>query len=120
MDTRIRHAMRYGAPDHAIVREYQLAGDLLRPDLCKRTFVLYIDGAYDVQVCADFLDGYCYRQFHEGQMEQVLDDLVCLSFIPTPADVLDTICGLRNLGITGAIQLYVEYVQGYVVEVKTY
>ena len=120
MDARIRHAMRYGAPDPAIVREYQLAGDPLRPDLCKRTFALYINRASDVQLCADFLDGYCYRQFHEGQMEQVLEDLVCLSFIPTPADVLDTICGLRRFGITGPIQLYVEYAEGYLVEVKTY
>lgn len=116
----LAHAMRFGAPDPETVQAYLCAGDPLRPDLCNRTFVLYIAGERDVATCEKFLRGFCYRQFHGGQMEQVLEDLVCVSYIRTPAEVLSIIRELRKFGIIGAISLEAEYAQGYPVSIKTY
>ena len=128
----IRRAMRFGAPSAYVVQEYLSHGDPLCPDLCGRTFALYLGngyvdpamntaaGAQDVKTCEKFLRGYCYRQFHGGQMEQVLEDLVCVSYIRTPAEVLNVIRELRKFGIIGAIHLFAEYAQGYPVSIKTY
>ena len=63
------HAMRFGAPNPKTVQAYLSAGDPLRPDLCNRTFVLYVTGERDVAICAEYLRGRCYRKFHGGQME---------------------------------------------------
>ena len=105
---------------------------LIRPDVCKRTFVLYLgnghvdpamntpEGAQDVQTCEKFLRGFCYRQFHGGQMEQVLEDLVCISFIRSPREVMHIVRELRNMGVIGKIDLYAEYIEGYLVDLKTY
>ena len=125
-------AMRHGAADSYIVQEYLSHGDPLHPDLCGRTFTLYLGNGYvdparntaeglrDVAICAQFLGNRCYRRFGGGQMEQVLDDMVCISFIQTPGEVLATIRALREMGIAGNINLLVEYVQGYPVEIKAY
>jgi hypothetical protein len=132
MNQAIRYAMRYGSPDQATVQAYQLANDPLIPNLCARTFTLNIgngfvdpsmntmQGLRDVEVCEQFLRNYCYRQFHGGQMEQVLDDMVCVSFIKTPREVMSIVRELRKLGIKGKIYLSVEYVEGFPVEVKNY
>lgn len=105
---------------------------LIRPDVCKRTFVLYLgngyedpsmntpEGAQDVEVCAEFLRGRCYRQFHGGQMEQVLEDLISVSFIRSPSEVLHIVRQLRKMGIIGKIELYAEYIEGYLVNLKSY
>ena len=111
-------AMRLGA-EEKVAMAYYWAGDPLCFDLCQRTFILYMNGD-DVATCADFLRGYCYRQFHGGQMEQVLDDLVCVSYLPTPADVLACVHALREFGIAGEIWCEVEYAQGYPVYFKSY
>lgn len=105
---------------------------LIRPDVCKRTFVLYLgngyedssmntpEGARDVETCEKFLRGYCYRQFHGGQMEQVLEDLISISFIRSPREAMHVVRELRNMGIIGKIELYAEYIEGYLVSLKTY
>lgn len=105
---------------------------LIRPDVCKRTFVLYLgngyedpsmntpEGAQDVKTCEKLLCGFCYRQFHGGQMEQVLEDLVSISFVHTPHEVMHIVRELRNMGIIGKIELYAEYIEGYLVNIKTY
>lgn len=102
-----------------------------RPDVCHRTFNLCFgngwadpsrntpQGAKDVAVCEKFLRGYCYRQFHGGQMEQVLDDLVCVSYIKTPREVLSIVDELRNMGIRSEIRLEAEYVIGYPVDLTS-
>lgn len=132
MSPEIIHAMRFGAPNEEAVQAYLSAGDPLRPDLCNRTFTLYLGNGYvdvsmntaegmrDVATCEKFLRGHCYRKFHGGQMEQVLDDLVCVSYIRTPAEALSVINELRKMGITGAIRMEAEYAQGYPVSIKTY
>lgn len=125
MTPNILHAMRNGVVFPA--EDVQL-----KPDICKRTFTLYVgngfvdesmntpEGLRDVEVCAKFLRGYCYRRFGGGQMEQVLDDLVCISYIHTPSDVLYIVRELRRRGISGGIRLEVEYVEGYPEQLKTY
>ena len=82
-----------------------------------KTFVLYIgngysdpsrntvQGSYDVRILADFLRGHCYRQFHGGQMEQVLDDMIAISYIKTMDEVYTIIAELRKLGVNGKIRI---------------
>lgn len=89
----------------------------VRADVCNRTFVLYCD---DVQTCDKYLRGCCYCQFHGGQMEQVLDDLVAISFIHSPREVLNILNELRKMGVRGKIDLCVEYVEGFLVHVKSF
>ena len=102
-----------------------------RPDVCHRTFNLYFgngwadpsrntpQGAKDVAVCEKFLRGYCYRQFHGGQMEQVLDDLICVSYVKTPREVLSIVDELRKLGVRGEIRCEVEYIIGHQVDLNS-
>lgn len=92
----------------------------VRSDVCNRTFVLYIQGRHNVQTCARFLRGYCYRQFHGGQMEQVLDDLVGIFYIRSPREALAILDELRKMGVYGKIDLCAEYVEGYIVNIKTF
>ena len=110
----------------------------MRPDICGRTFTLYIgngfvdparntpEGLRDVATCVRFIGKRCYRVLEDtfdgylGQMEQVLDDLVCISYIPTPAKMLRLVNSLRRRGICGEIRCEIEYVPGYPVEFKTY
>ena len=92
----------------------------IKPNICERTFVVYVGNQYNINVCAKYIGRECYRQFHGGQMEQVLDDLICISYIRTPAEALNIVHELRKLGIIGTICLEAEYVQGYPVSVKTY
>ena len=101
-------------------------------DICNRTFVLFIgnglvdtskntaQGALDVKTCAHYLNGYCYRPFYGGRMEQVLEELVEVSYIKTPLDAIRTVKALRRMGIKGEIRLEVEYVEGHSVEVTTF
>ena len=86
-------------------------------DVCSRTFTLHCD---DVQTCSKYLRGYCYRQFHGGQMEQVLDNLVAVSYIHSPRQALIVLNELRKMGVCGKIDLCVEYVEGHLVPVKTF
>ena len=137
----IRRAMRFGTHDELIAMAYALAHEPLRPDICGRTFTLYVGngfvdparntaaGAQDVATCVRFINHNgkrCYRVLEDefdgylGQMEQVLDDLVCISYIPTPAMMLRLAKSLRRRGIIGDIRCEVEYVQGYPVEFKSY
>lgn len=94
--------------------------EAIRPDVCNRTFTIYVGNSSDVATCAKFLRGYCYRQFHGGQMEQVLDNLICISFIRTPAAALAVIRELRKLGISGKISLEAEYVEACPVSIKAF
>ena len=101
-------------------------------DICNRTFVLFVgngfvdtskntaQGVLDVKTCVHYLNGYCYRPFCGGQMEQVLEELVVVSYIKTPLDAIRTVKALRKMGIKGEIRLEVEYIEGYSVEVTTY
>lgn len=103
-----------------------------KADVCNRAFVLYVgngfvdaskntpQGAEDVVTCEKFLRGRCYRQFHGGQMEQVLDDLICISYIKTPREALSIVAELRKFGIKGEIRLEVEYIIGCSVDVTSY
>lgn len=132
MNSEIRKAMRYGTADDNIALAYYMAEDPLRPDLCNRWFTIYVGNGYsnpafntiegrrDVRICEKFLHGFCHRQFYGGQMEQVLYDLVAVSYIRTPAEVLQIVGELRKMGITGEIRLEAEYVEGYPVSIKTY
>lgn len=61
-------------------------------------------GALDVKTCTHYLNGYCYRPFCGGQMEQ----LVVVSYIKTPLDAIRTVKALRKMG---EIRLEVEYVE---------
>jgi hypothetical protein len=45
-------------------------------------------------------------------MEQVLDDLVCVSYIEDGGGVDRTVRALRAAGIAGAIRVCVEHVEG--------
>lgn len=95
--------------------------EFVKPDLLQRTFTVYVgngfvdasrntpQGQQDVNLCAAFLGEFCYRPFHGGQMEQVLDDLVAVSYIPTPAKALEVVYALRAMGVKGRIGLEVEY-----------
>lgn len=86
-----------------------------------KTYVLYVgngwadpslnteQGARDVQVLSNFLRGYCYRQFHGGQMEQVLDELVSIAYVKTMDEVKTIITELRKLGVEGVIRIETEY-----------
>ena len=132
MHPEVIHAMRFGSPHEEAVQACLRVGYPLRPDVCNRTFTIYLGsciastpwntalGAEDVETCAKFLKGRCYRHFHGGQMEQVLDNLVAISFIRTPAEALTIIEELRKFDIMGTIRLEVEYVQGFPVFVKNY
>ena len=101
-------------------------------DICNRTFVLFIgngfvdtskntaQGVLDVKTCVHYLNGYCYRPFCGGQMEQVLEELVAISYIKTPLDAIRTVKVLRKMGVKGEIRLEVEYVEGHSVEVTAF
>lgn len=84
-----------------------------KPNICGRTFVVYISKPDDIKVCVDYIGNRCYRWFFKGQMEWVLDELVCISFIKTPADLLEVVRELRKLGIRHKVEVEVEYIQGY-------
>lgn len=103
----------------------------VRPDICSRMFVVnfgngYIDesmntvqGLRDVECAVSkYLRGRCYQQFFGGQMEQVLDDMISISYIKTPAQVVTIIKELRKMGIKGRIFIGVEYVEGHTYEIK--
>lgn len=103
----------------------------VRPDICSRMFVVnfgngYIDesmntvqGLRDVECAVSkYLRGRCYRQFFGGQMEQVLDDMISISYIKTPAQVITVVKELRKMGIKGRISIGVEYVEGHTYEIK--
>lgn len=51
---------------------------------------------------------------------QVLDDLVAISYINTPRQVLNVLNELRKMGVQGKIDLCVEYVEGYLVHIKSF
>ena len=53
-------------------------------------------------------------------MEQVLEELVEVSYIKTPLDAIRTVKALRRMGIKGEIRLEVEYVEGHSVEITTF
>ena len=88
--------------------------------MLNHTFTLYIGNGFvdksknkaqnerDVRILAHFLRGYCYRQFHGGQMEQVLDDMVIVAYIKTPAEVISIRKILRKMGIKGRIDVELE------------
>jgi hypothetical protein len=69
-------------------------------------------GARDVETCAAIIGDRCYVSFASGQMEQVLDDLVCVSYIEDGGGVDRTVRALRAAGIAGAIRVCVEHVEG--------
>lgn len=115
----IRRVIREG------VTVYSANGLEIRPvDVCRRTFSVYVgnenvdksrnteQGKKDVAICAKYLDGYCYKHFAGGQMEQVLDELVAISYIATPMQVRETIDALRGMGVNGRISVFVEYMEG--------
>ena len=85
----------------------------IKANICERNFVLYVqEDASDVQVCVNFLRGYCYRHFAGGSLEQVLEDVVALSYIRTPMAVITAIQELRKIGVKGRIFVEVEYAEG--------
>lgn len=94
--------------------------EMVKTDICNRRFTLYVDAEQDVQLCADYLRGYCYRHFCGGQMEHVLNWLVVVSYLRTPRDVLAAVQALRNLGVAGPVRCCAEYVDGYATFVKDY
>lgn len=86
--------------------------ECMRPNICGRTFVVYVN---DIKPCVDYIGNRCYRKFFGGQMEHVLDDLVAISFIQTPRELMQVIRELRNIGVHSTLEIYVEYVEGYIV-----
>lgn len=94
--------------------------ELVAPNICNRAFTLYARNGSDIQICEEYLRGYCFRKFCGGQMEHVLDDLMIVSYLHTPADVICAVHALRNMGVAGTIGLYTEYVNGYECLVKEY
>ena len=93
-------------------------GEYVRPNICERTFVVYIDNANDTKTCVNYIGNRCYRKFFGGQMEDVLENLVAISFIKTPRELIQVIQELRKLGVTSTLQLCVEYIEGYVIPFK--
>ena len=75
---------------------------------------------HDIQIAEHYLRDYCVKRFHSGQMEVYLDNLGGVGFIPKPVDMLEVIRELRELGMTGDLSVALEYVEGNMVEFKTY
>jgi hypothetical protein len=87
----------------------------------KMTYTLYVGNGYrdtsrntsqgmkDVAVCAAVIGHKCYIKFASGQMEQVLDDLVCVSYVDTLEGVQQTVDALRGAGVAGGIRVFVDY-----------
>jgi hypothetical protein len=94
-----------------------------------RTFTIHVGNGYidtsrntarglaDVAICAELIGRNCYIRFAGGQMEQVLDDMAVVSYIPTPAKVQSTVDALRALGVCGRITVCAEYEEGYEAEI---
>lgn len=92
----------------------------VKSDVCARTFTVYFSTPHDVKIAEHYMRGYCVKRFHTGQMEIYLDDLGGVGFIPKPIDMLEVIRKLRELGMTGDLSVALEYVEGNMVEFKTY
>lgn len=84
----------------------------IKANIISRTFVLYIQDKHDLKICADYLGNRCYRGILGGQMEQVLEDTVCISYVNTPADLIAICSELRRMGVRGRIGVDVEYADG--------
>lgn len=112
---RIRDAIRNGS------YVYGRNGlERVKSDVCARTFTVYFSTPHDVKIAEHYLRGCCVKHFHTGQMEIYLDDLGGVGFIPKPIDMLEVIRKLRELGMTGDLSVALEYVEGNMVEFKTY
>lgn len=48
-------------------------------------YTLFIDGEKAVSIAQKLCNGYCFTQFHGGQLEAVADDCVAISYFPTRA-----------------------------------
>lgn len=104
----LRSAMRNPMSFNGMVYE--------RPNICERTFVVYISHPDDINVCVDYIGHRCYRRFFAGQMEHVLDNLVAISYIKTPLELVELMRELRVLGVSHGFDVMVEYVMGYPVQ----
>lgn len=97
----------------------------------KMTYTLYLgngfvdeskntaQGARDVETCAAMISNACCIQFGDGQMEQVLEDLVCVSYIDTEVGVRRTVDALRNMDVAGSIRVCAEYEEGCPIDLYT-
>lgn len=62
-------------------------------------------GVEDVKTCMLILGGCCYIQYHGGQMEQVLEDAVEISYFFTLKSAKAAVAFLRADGIKGTINI---------------
>lgn len=102
----------------------------IEPEPTKSTFTIWIGNGYidstrntpqglrDVAICRKIIGNCCYVRYMGGQMEQVLDDGVSLSFLPDMNSVDNAVIALREAGIMGALSIQIDDAYGKTEEFK--
>ena len=67
--------------ENAISKKYNNPALLSENDFPVQ-YTLFIDGEKAVSIAQKLCNGYCFTQFHGGQMEAVAEDCVAISFFP--------------------------------------
>ena len=67
--------------ENAISKKYNNPALLSKNDFPVQ-YTLFIDGEKAVSIAQKLCNGYCFTQFHGGQMEAVAEDCVAISFFP--------------------------------------
>ena len=70
--------------ENAISKKYNNPALLSENDFPVQ-YTLFIDGEKAVSIARKLCNGYCFIQFHGGQLEAVADNLVAISFFDTRA-----------------------------------